>query len=79
VIDNFVSSSVVASLREDLQLLGQAGRFQVATSQSSNGEEDSLRSALTCRPNMESDAFGHLYNDLQELREELQQLMKYCF
>jgi SM-20-related protein len=39
---------------------------------SSNGENDDLRAALTCRPNVESDAFDVLYEQLETVREELE-------
>ena len=66
----FASPALVAALRRDLRDL--APSFQQSASFSSNGVEDDLRAALTCRPNMESDTFDKLYEQLCEVRTEVE-------
>ena len=66
----FASPALVTALRRDLREL--APGFRPSASFSSNGVQDDLRAALTCRPNMESDAFSILYSQLDEVRAELE-------
>ena len=42
------------------------------------GAHDTLAQRRRRRLNMDSDAFAYLYNELESLREELQQLLEYC-
>lgn len=68
---NFVPLTLIAELRRELAALGAAGRFEVTSSFSSDGRQDDLRSAMTCRPDMASDAFAQLYERLDAVRAEL--------
>ena len=67
----FVPPALVARLRKELAALSRAGRFQEGTSHRSDGQRDDLRSAITCKPDITSDAFLMLYDRLDDVREEL--------
>ena len=67
---SFLPASLVTALRQELHTLS----FAPTASFSSNGEEDDLRSALTCRPDVNSDAFDLLYGRLLSVRTELEQM-----
>lgn len=64
---NFLPPNLVEALREDLR----QGQFTRAESYSSNGARDELRSALTCRVNVNTDAFDALHERLDVARHEL--------
>ena len=70
---HFCSPALVSALRRDLREL--APQFQPSTSFSSDGSQDNLRSALTCRPNVESDAFDVLYEQLEATRQQLEVML----
>ena len=70
---HFASPALVNALRREINAL--APSFQRSTSVSSNGQVDDLRSALTCRPNVEDDAFDVLYEQLEAVRSQLEAIM----
>ena len=65
---DFVPPPLVAALRDDMGALSWRHTHSV----SSDGTIDNLRSALTCRPSMDSDAFAELFDRLQLVREEVE-------
>jgi hypothetical protein len=71
----FVPPALVADVRRSLVALGRSGILCPATSFSSDGQEDDLRSALTCKPDMDDDSMYALYERLDDLREQLQQML----
>ena len=71
----FVPPALVADIRRSLVALGRSEMLRPATSFSSDGQEDDLRSALTCKPDMDDDSMYALYERLDDLREQLQQLL----
>ena len=71
----FVPPALVDGIRRSLVALGRSERLRPATSFSSDGREDDLRSALSCKPDMGDDSMYALYERLDELREQLQQML----
>jgi len=71
----FVAPALVDGIRRSLVALGRSERLRPATSFSSDGREDDLRSALSCKPDMGDDCMYALYERLDELREQLQQML----
>jgi len=71
IVPNFVPPLLLAGLREEIRTLASAGAFQAAASFSSDGSQDTLRSALTCRPDLSNDSMWALYDKLQSVRDEL--------
>ena len=71
----FVPPALVDGIRRSLVALGKSERLRPATSFSSDGREDDLRSALSCKPDMGDDSMYALYERLDELREQLQQML----
>ena len=67
--------ALVADIRRSLVALGRSEMLRPATSFSSDGQEDDLRSALTCKPDMDDDSMYALYERLDDLREQLQQML----
>ena len=67
--------ALVADVRRSLVALGRSGILCPATSFSSDGQEDDLRSALTCKPDMDDASMYALYERLDDLREQLQQML----
>ena len=65
---SFVPPALLGELRQTLSELSSAGRFGEGASYSSNGVRDDLRSALTCKPDIDDDRFYALYERLDELR-----------
>ena len=71
----FVPPALVYGIRRSLVALGRSERLRPATSFSSDGREDDLRSALSCKPDIGDDSMYALYERLDELREQLQQML----
>mmetsp|Transcript_33225 Transcript_33225/g.87370 ORF Transcript_33225/g.87370 Transcript_33225/m.87370 type:complete len:247 (+) Transcript_33225:68-808(+) len=69
--ENFIPPQLVIELRQEVRRLQGEGRFKTGTSHMSDGRQDMLRSANTCTPDMESDAFIVLYDKLDTVRASL--------
>lgn len=67
----FVPPELISELRSELAAKGAAGQFATTSSFSSDGQEDDLRAAMTCKPDLGSAAFSRLYERLDVVREEL--------
>ena len=73
--EGFAPAPLVDELRHELHSLLAAGTFAVGTSHGSDGRRDGLRSALTCKPSMESAAFAGLFDRLDDYRSTLGPLL----
>ena len=67
----FASPALVRALRHDLGAMS----FVPTASFSSNGEQDDLRAAFTCRPDMDSPTFNVLYEQLDGVRSECEAMI----
>ena len=65
---SFVPPALVGALRSEIR----QRKFNVAESFSSDGQQDDLRSAFTCKPDINEPAFSVLYDMIDDVRLELQ-------